>query len=384
MAEVKRDVKPLLLANAGKQARQRGLYDFPIVDVDAHYHEVNSWKEIIQYVDVRSLRLAIQRTPLLEQILPGTLGIRGHDVKVMRDPFRGLKEVDDDAPDLIQHYRMANRELGVDYAIVFPTAMLLLGVHPQVEMEVAIARAFARWMTERVLTYDSGVRTMLYLPLNDPDASLQLIEEFGHRKGVVGFLVTSVRHAPIYANRYMKVFRAIEESGMPLAFHPITHWQERPLEQLNRFLTVHALGFPLYNMTQISNIIINGLPERFPNIKWIFLECGLSYIIFLMHRLDGEYLMRPQEAPLLKKRPSEYLREFYYGTQPLESTESPDDLRWLIEKVGGPARLLYSSDYPHWDWDPPSRIYDLPFLSEADKRLILGGNAMRLFGLGNR
>jgi predicted TIM-barrel fold metal-dependent hydrolase len=40
---------------------------------------------------------------------------------------------------------------------------------------------------------------------------------------------------------------------------------------------------------------------------------------------------------------------------------------------------MYSSDYPHWDFDLPSRIYDLPFLDEEEKRAILGGNACRLF-----
>jgi predicted TIM-barrel fold metal-dependent hydrolase len=42
---------------------------------------------------------------------------------------------------------------------------------------------------------------------------------------------------------------------------------------------------------------------------------------------------------------------------------------------------MYSSDYPHWDMDLPSTIYDLPFLSEQAKRNILGGNAMRVFNL---
>jgi predicted TIM-barrel fold metal-dependent hydrolase len=45
------------------------------------------------------------------------------------------------------------------------------------------------------------------------------------------------------------------------------------------------------------------------------------------------------------------------------------------------TQLLYSSDYPHWDFDLPSTIYDLPFLSETAKRNILGGNAAKLFGL---
>ena len=45
------------------------------------------------------------------------------------------------------------------------------------------------------------------------------------------------------------------------------------------------------------------------------------------------------------------------------------------------TQLLYSSDYPHWDMDLPSTIYDLPFLTEQQKRNILGGNARRVFNL---
>ena len=46
-----------------------------------------------------------------------------------------------------------------------------------------------------------------------------------------------------------------------------------------------------------------------------------------------------------------------------------------------PPSLLYASDWPHWDFDPPSAITSLPFLNEQDKRNILGLNAARLFGL---
>ena len=45
------------------------------------------------------------------------------------------------------------------------------------------------------------------------------------------------------------------------------------------------------------------------------------------------------------------------------------------------TQLLYASDYPHWDFDLPSVIYDLPFLDERQKRNILGANAQKLFKL---
>jgi predicted TIM-barrel fold metal-dependent hydrolase len=47
------------------------------------------------------------------------------------------------------------------------------------------------------------------------------------------------------------------------------------------------------------------------------------------------------------------------------------------------TQLVYASDYPHWDMDLPSVIYDLPFLSMQAKRNILGENARKLFKLDN-
>jgi hypothetical protein len=64
--------------------------------------------------------------------------------------------------------------------------------------------------------------------------------------------------------------------------------------------------------------------------------------------------------------------------------ERPDDLS-ILEKtfaqLDARNRLVFSSDYPHWDFDLPSVIYDLPFLDEESKERILGRNAMELFGL---
>ena len=53
----------------------------------------------------------------------------------------------------------------------------------------------------------------------------------------------------------------------------------------------------------------------------------------------------------------------------------------MFELMDGENQLLYSSDYPHQDFDLPAMIWDLPFLTEEGKRKILGGNAMRLFNL---
>jgi predicted TIM-barrel fold metal-dependent hydrolase len=149
---------------------------------------------------------------------------------------------------------------------------------------------------------------------------------------------------------------------------------------VNRFLSVHSLSFVTCCMIHLTNWVINGLPERFPKLNVIWIESGLAWLPFMMQRLDHEYLMRQSDAPLLKKLPSEYMREMYYTSQPMERTNLKL-LESTFEAINAESQLLYASDWPHWDFDTPGSVASLPFLSEQGKRNILGENARRLFKL---
>jgi hypothetical protein len=150
--------------------------------------------------------------------------------------------------------------------------------------------------------------------------------------------------------------------------------------QINRFIGMHAISFVHFSILHMTNWVLNGLPERFPKLKLIWIESGLAWVPFLMQRLDSEFLMRSSEAPLLKRRPSEYMREMFFTSQPLE-TSNLDLTEATFKAVNAESQLLFSSDWPHWDFNPPNSITNLPFLSKQQKRNILGLNAARLFNL---
>src|SRR3989442_15762091 len=130
----------------------------------------------------------------------------------------------------------------------------------------------------------------------------------------------------------------------------------------NRFLTVHALGFSFYNVVHCANWVINGLCERFPKLPVIWIESGLAWVPFLMQRLDHEYMLRTSDCPTLKKKPSDYMREMFYSTQPMEGQDI-EALKGTFRMINAETQLIYSSDYPHWDLDLTTVIYDLPLLS---------------------
>jgi hypothetical protein len=376
-----------LLRQAQRQAAKRHYEDILIVDVDAHHYESESMAEIIDYIEDPVLRATAKAksgvyagAPTLMNNQPGFQDMGG---RIGRYSTRRLEKTPPAPPHRDVHLTKRWMDaLGVDMVCMFPTPMLLLGLHPNVEIEIALAHAYNRWLTETVLANEPRIKSMLYLPFNDPAATYRTVKEFGDKPGVIGFMVTSARYKPVYHSDYMKTYSLMEEMGRPISFHAAYNWSEQSFFQMtNRFIAVHALGFTFHNMIHLTNWIVNGLPERFPNLKTIWIESGLAWVPFLMQRLDNEFMMRTSECASLKKKPSEYMREMYFSTQPMEMVGNMKALELTFEMLNAETQLLYASDYPHWDMDLPSVIYDLPFLSERAKRNILGENACRLFNL---
>ena len=377
-----------LLAHAAEQAKQRKFEDMLIVDSDAHHYESEHMGEILPFMEnevLKQLAISARGKGGRGTILPQNVGYQDMGGRVTRYPLRGSEKTEGKSHRDVQLGHRWMDAMSVDYSCIFPTGMLSIGMHPQKEMEADLCWAYNRWLTEKVLPESNGrFFSMLCLPFNDPDACYRQVCEFGHRKHVGGFMVTTVRpKVGVYENCYMKTYRAIEERGLVLSFHSGPSWGDHTFQSCNRFLSAHALGFSWYNILHCTNWVVNGMGERFPKLPVAWIESGLAWIPFVMQKLDHEYMLRPSEAPLLKKKPSDYMRDMYYTTQPME-IQDEEALQTTFRMMNAETQLLYASDYPHWDFDLPSTIYDRPWLSEKAKHNILGGTAARLFKLPPR
>jgi predicted TIM-barrel fold metal-dependent hydrolase len=380
---IKTDTRDIL-SHATIQAES--LEDYFLVDIDAHVTETQFWPEIIERIDNDVIRHMGQEmmarpgtTTALLNAQPGVL----YQNVYGRIPHQVALAEAVDGSESHHFTELARRSMdamGLDYQVVFPTPMLVLGMHPQDDIEAAVGRAYNRWLIERILPQDERIKGLLYLPFNTPDACLDIVAEMGDAKGVIGFTICATRNKPVHHNSYMKLYAAIEETGKPLAFHSGFHWGDPSFMQLNRFISMHAISFVHYSLIHLTNWVINGLPERFPRLKLVWVESGLAWIPFAMQRLDHEFMMRVCEAPMLKRPPSEYIREMYFTTQPLEKNNMKL-LEATFEAINAENQLLFASDWPHWDFDPPSAITTIPFLGEQAKRNILGLNAARVFNL---
>jgi hypothetical protein len=131
---------------------------------------------------------------------------------------------------------------------------------------------------------------------------------------------------------------------------------------------------------QFAGLIYGGVPERFPKLRIAFLECGVGWVPYWMERMDEEWEKRGKvEAPLCKKKPSEYVKSgnLFFALEPEEET-----VPYVIERIGA-DKILFASDYPHWDGMFPhvvSTIRARKDIPDEAKAQILGQNAKRFYG----
>jgi hypothetical protein len=124
---------------------------------------------------------------------------------------------------------------------------------------------------------------------------------------------------------------------------------------------------------------VEGVFERLPALKVVLIECGFAWLPPLAWRLDRHWRHLRSEVPHLRRAPSEYIREHVWvSTQPMEEPEVGRHLKDVMGWIGW-DRILFATDYPHWDFDDPRAALPAT-LPEGTRRDIYGGNARKVYG----
>src|SRR5277367_2806252 len=204
-----------LLAHARRQAHERNLDDILVADVDSHHYENESYDEFLPFIENEVLRQLVLagRAKGRQTLMPTQVSFQDMGGRITRYPMRSSEKTGAGKPRDVELGHRWMDAMSVDYACLFPTMLLAIGLHPSTEMEVELCWAYNRWLTEKALPASQG---RLY---SEPDEALRHVETFGDRKHVTGFMITSVRSLPVHHNAYMKVYRAVEERGLALCFH---------------------------------------------------------------------------------------------------------------------------------------------------------------------
>ena len=371
-----------------RNAIRRGLQDWFVCDIDAHHVETVSWKEIVTYIEdpvVRdnAIRFQNERLGAPPYGLNGDLGLRYQSVGGRIPHQDGQRETVEETGVHrdVTLTRRAMDSLGIDNMVVFPTPMLFLGMHPQPEMEVWLGNAYNRWLIDRILSEDDRIKSLILLPFNTPEEAERTVKEFADKKGVIGFCVTSTRNKPVHHNDYMRLYshdrgdRQAARLPCRLSLAGSVAGDRQPLPR-------HACA----GLRLVQHGAHDQLDPERDSGAVSETEVGVGRERARLGAVPDAAARRPVPDASLggaaaEALPSEYMNSnCFYTTQPMETTH-PKALENTLEMIKAETQLLFSSDWPHFDFDLPQEICDLPFLSEQAKRNILGLNAARIFNL---
>ena len=247
-------------------------------------------------------------------------------------------------------------------------------------MATDIARAYNDWLAAFCAHDPDRLKGVAMVALQDINAAIREVRRATEELGLVGVMMpTNVRDQDIGKREFWPFYEAVEQLGIGLALHGGIRAAERMTGRFDSFISVHSLAFPFECMAAITGLIFAGVPEKFPKLRIAALEACCGWVPFLMDRLDEEFEKRSKEAPLLKRKPSEYMagENFFYAFELEEST-----VPYVIERIG-PEKLLYSSDYPHWDTSWPNTVkmfQERQDISDEHKRQIAWENPQRFYG----
>jgi uncharacterized protein len=249
------------------------------------------------------------------------------------------------------------------------------------ELCAALCHATNEWQVAEWTSKDSRLKASIVVPYEFPEACVAEIQRWAGHKDFVQVLVLSRTGEPLGNRRYWPIYQAAAEAGLPVAVHafgygggPITStgWPTHYIEEM--------AGHAQSCQAGLGSLVIEGVFERFPGLKVIMVESGFAWAPAFGWRLDKTWKALKAETPHLKQLPSEYLKQHvWWTTQPMEEPEPRthvlDTIKWM-----GSDRLLFATDYPHWDFDDPSQALQLP-IADAERRAFFHDNALAAYGV---
>jgi uncharacterized protein len=243
------------------------------------------------------------------------------------------------------------------------------------EFKTALMSAYNDWQIDSWLERDERLFGSVHVNAHDPEGAVREIDRVGEHPKMVQ-VILYIGDRPFGDPYYHPIFEAALRNELVVGIH---HSENSPtaLGFHRYYIEWHTL-VPQVFMSQVVSIVFNGVFDKYPDLKVIMIEGGITYVPHLMSRCDQQFRELRSEVPWVKRMPSEIIREHIrFSTQPVEEMTA-ERFRQLIEWVASDQLFCFSTDYPHWDFDSP-RVAIPHGIPRQTRQRILADNALSLY-----
>lgn len=220
-------------------------------------------------------------------------------------------------------------------------------------LSAAICRATNDWLADKWLDRDPRLRASMLVPFQNAEAAVEEIERRADDKRFVQVLTVVGGELPAGRRIYWPIYEAAARHGLPLGIHAGGTYRNAPSHSgFHSFLIedhiAHTQGFA----TQMASLIAEGVFVKYPQLKVVAIESGVTWVPPLMWRMTKDWRGSRIEVPWIKEQPADIIRKHLrVTTQPMDIPDEPDEMEKALAHLLSDEMLLFSTDYPHWHFE---------------------------------
>ena len=245
-------------------------------------------------------------------------------------------------------------DLGIEAAVLYPTAALSYGKTVDPDWAIATCKAYNDWLYETYVARSPRFKGMALIPMQEPQAAADELARCVEELGMCGAMLPSTGLAlPVAHKYYWPVYQEAERLRCCLGVHGGCH-EGFQLDFSNVYAPVHALGHPFGQMVCFASVIFNGIPQKFPHVRIGFLEGGVGWLFTVLERFDRSYETHISYDPRQEQfqleegeRVSDYVKKHIREDRLFIGCEGEEpEIAHAVKRVGS-RPFMFSSDFPH-------------------------------------
>ena len=227
-------------------------------------------------------------------------------------------------------------------------------------MAAAMARAVNDWLAAEWLAADPRLEASIVVPIQNAEFAVEEIERRAGDRGFVQVLVLAMGEVPLGRRMHWPIYAACERHCLPLLIHagsayrqPVTamgwpgSWLEDYVDQPQGF------------QAQLASLVSHGVFQRFPGLTVVLGESGITWLPAFLWRFSKNWRGLQMEIPWVDRSPFEIVRDHVRLTlQPIDAPAGGEAFLRILDQLGTDETILYSSDYPHWQFDGDDPLPD--------------------------
>ena len=221
------------------------------------------------------------------------------------------------------------------------------------DLGAAFARAVNDWIAREWLDRDPRLRASIIVPMQNPELAVAEIERVAADHRFVQVLLLSGAELPLGKRHWWPIYAAAERHGLPIGIH-IGSTYRHPITPVGwpSYLTEDYVNQAPVIQTQLTSLIAEGVLAKHPSLTVVLLESGVTWLPAYLWRLTKFWKGLRSEIPWVADPPASIVRERVRLTlQPFDGPPHSATVMRVMDHIGSDEVLLFSTDYPHWQFD---------------------------------